>query len=76
MLLYSHQENMSVQYIPPQTPFYIVKLGYVGVYLFSLFLLQNIDCGYSLEPPRRGGSSVYPQSMFRAKIIKISKIFF
>ena len=25
---------------------------------------QNIDCGYSLEPPRRVGSNVYPQSMF------------
>ena len=25
---------------------------------------QNIDCGYSLEPPRRGGSYEYPQSMF------------
>ena len=25
---------------------------------------QNIDCGYSLEPPRRGGSNQYPQSMF------------
>ena len=25
---------------------------------------QNIDCGYSLEPPRRGGSKEYPQSMF------------
>ena len=24
---------------------------------------QNIDCGYSLEPPRRGGSKEYPQSM-------------
>ena len=22
---------------------------------------QNIDCGYSLEPPRRGGSNKYPQ---------------
>ena len=44
---------------------------------------QNIDCGYSLEPPRRGGSNEYPQSMlrggsnenpqsmFRAKIRKI-----
>ena len=29
---------------------------------------QNIDCGYSLEPPRRGGSNEYPQSMFRAEI--------
>ena len=25
---------------------------------------QNIDCGYSLEPPRRDGSNQYPQSMF------------
>ena len=24
---------------------------------------QNIDCGYSLEPPRQGGSNEYPQSM-------------
>ena len=23
---------------------------------------QNIDCGYSLEPPRWGGSNEYPQS--------------
>ena len=29
--------------------FYIAKLGYAGVYLFFLFLLQNIDCGYSLD---------------------------
>ena len=21
---------------------------------------QNIDCGYALEPPRRGGSNQYP----------------
>ena len=25
---------------------------------------QNINCGYSLEPPRRCGSNGYPQSMF------------
>ena len=24
---------------------------------------QNIDWGYALEPPRRGGSNEYPQSM-------------
>ena len=24
---------------------------------------QNIDCEYSLKPPRRGGSNEYPQSM-------------
>ena len=32
--------------------------------LLFLFLLKNIDCGYSLEPHRQGGSNVYPQSMF------------
>ena len=25
---------------------------------------KNIDCGYLLEPPRRGGSNEYPHSMF------------
>ena len=38
-----------------------------------LFLLKNIDCGYSLEPPRQGGSKEYPQSMLWAEIWKISK---
>ena len=28
---------------------------------------QNIDCGYSLEPPWRGGSNEYPQSMFLSR---------
>ena len=28
---------------------------------------QNIDCGYSLEPPRRGCSNEYPQSMFLSR---------
>ena len=28
---------------------------------------QNIDCGYSLEPPRRGGSNEYPQFMFLSR---------
>ena len=28
---------------------------------------QNIDCGYSLEPPRRGGSNEYPQYMFLSR---------
>ena len=32
---------------------------------------QNIDCGYSLEPPRRGGSNEYPQSIFWAEIRKL-----
>ena len=28
---------------------------------------QNIDCGYSLEPPQRGGSNEYPQYMFLSR---------
>ena len=28
---------------------------------------QNIDCGYSLEPPQRGGSNEYPQSMLLSR---------
>ena len=31
---------------------------------FFLIYAQNIDCGYTLEPPRRGGSNEYSQSMF------------
>ena len=36
---------------------------------FDIFLIfaQNIYCGYTLEPPRRGGSNEYPQSMFWSK---------
>ena len=32
---------------------------------------QNIDCGYSLEPPRRGGSNEYHNPWFWAEIRKI-----
>ena len=28
---------------------------------------QNVNSGYSLEPPRRGGSNVHPQYMLLAK---------
>ena len=36
---------------------------------FDIFLIfaQNIDSGYTLEPPGRGGSNEYPQSMFWSK---------
>ena len=57
---------------PLKPHFYIVKLGFTGVYIIFLIFAQNIDCGYSLEPPRRGGSNEYPQSMFWAELWKIS----
>ena len=53
---------------PLKPHFYIVKLGFTGVYIIFLISAQNIDCGYSLEPLRRDGSFEYPQSMFWAEI--------
>ena len=42
--------------------FYVVKLGFTGIYIiFFLFLLKNIDCGYSLEPPRRYNYTICSQ---------------
>ena len=41
-------------------------------YIFFIFLLKNIDYGYSLEPPRRCGSNEYPQSMFLSRNKKAS----
>ena len=58
---------------PLKPHFYIVKLGFTGVYIIFLISAQNVDCGYSLEPPRTGGSNKYPQSMFWAEIWKISE---
>ena len=50
---------------PLKPHFYIVKLGFTRVYIIFLISAEkDIDCGYSLEPPRRGGSNEYPQSMF------------
>ena len=42
---------------------------------FDSFLnfAQNIDCGHTLEPPRRGSSNEYPQSILGSKIRKIGK---
>ena len=41
------------------------KIENFQIKIASIFLnsAQNIDSGYSLEPPRRGGSNEYPQSI-------------
>ena len=57
-------------YDPFKPQFYIVKLGFTGVFVLFLYFCSNIDCVYSLEPPRRGGSNEYPQSIFWAEIWK------
>ena len=43
------------------------KLSDKNSNIFFHIFAQNIDCGYSLEPPRRGGSNEYPQSMFLSR---------
>ena len=64
---------------PLKPHFYIVKLGFTGVYIIFLISARNkdcgldllelprLDCGYSLELPWRGGSNKYTQSIFEQK---------
>ena len=39
----------------------------IKILIFFHISAPNIDCGYSLEPPRRGGSNEYPQAMFLSR---------
>ena len=50
-----------------------VKLGFTGVYIIFTYFCSKHKLWYSLEPPRRGGSNEYPQSMFWAERWKISE---
>ena len=66
-LLYVCETSRKHAYIiltPLNPTFKKFKLGFTGVYIIFLISAQNIDCGYSLEPPRQGGSNEHPQSMF------------
>ena len=58
-----HYENTPIQIY---RKFHLQKLKIFRYKNSDIFYIsaQNIDCGYSLEPPRRGGSNEYPQSMF------------
>ena len=51
----------------------MVKLGFTGVYIIFLIFAQNIDCGYSLEPPRRGGSNEYHNLCFEQEYEKYQR---
>ena len=71
MLSYGlHYKNTPIQiyrknYLQRKKENYQIKNWYFHI------SAQNIDCGYSLEPPCRGGSNEYPHSMFWAVIRKI-----
>ena len=68
--MFSHYENTPIQIYGK---FHLQKNWKFSAKNSDIFHIsaQNIDCGYSLEPPRRGGSNEYPQSMFYAVIRKI-----
>ena len=58
-----HYANMPMQY---SLIFHGRKNGNFQMKNCDVFVMfaQNIDCGYTLEPPQLGGSNEYPQSMF------------
>ena len=57
--LRKHTYSNILKILPPKNENFLIKNS--DIFHISA---QNIDCGYSLEPPRRGGSNEYPQSMF------------
>ena len=63
ILFFSHYENTPIQIY---RKFHLQKLKSFSQKNSDIFHIcaQNIDCGYSLEPPRRGGSNEYSQYMF------------
>ena len=61
--LRKHAYSTKLKILPPKNENFQIKNS--GIFHISA---QNIDCEYSLEPPRRGGSNEYPQSMFLAAI--------
>ena len=65
-----HYENLPMQYTEICLALKIENFQLKNFVIFLIFA-QNIDCGYALEPPRRGGSNEYPQSMIWSKIRKI-----
>ena len=62
----NHYENKPIQIY---RKFITKKNENFQIKKFDIFQIsaQTIDCGYSLEPPRRGGSNEYPQSMFLSR---------
>ena len=58
-----HYENTPIQIY---RKFHLQKLKNIEIKNSDIFHIssQNIDCGYSLEPPRRGGSNEYHNLYF------------
>ena len=57
--LRKHAYSNTLKISPLKTESFQLK-----ILIFFHISAHNIDCGYSLEPPRRGSSNEYPQSVF------------
>ena len=60
--LREHAYSNILKILPPKKGKFSDK-----ILIFFHISAQNIDCGYSLEPPQRGGSNEYQQSMFLSR---------
>ena len=60
--LRKHAYSNILKIFPPKNENCQIKISVI----FHIYA-QNTDCGYSLEPPRRGGSNEYPQSIFLSR---------
>ena len=72
--LNNFDQILSVKYITKTCLFkYTTKNEIFQIKKSDIFYIsaENIDCRYSLEPPLRGGSNEYLQSMFSAEIRQI-----
>ena len=61
--LRKHAYSNILKILPPKNEIFQIKI----LIFFFHISAQNIECEYSLEPPRRGGSNEYPQSMFLSR---------
>ena len=55
---------------PLKPHFYIIKLGFTGVYIIFLISAQEHRLWVLVKPPRRGGSNEYPNLCFEQKCEK------
>ena len=60
--LRKHAYSNILKILPPKNENFQIKNSDI-----VLISAQNIYCGYSLEPPKRGGSNDYPQSMLLSR---------
>ena len=76
LLIFTIRKTSLHKFDPLKPHFYIVKLGFTGVYIVLFISAHNIDFGYSLEPPRRDGSNEYHNLCFEHQFEKYQTLSF